>query len=270
MNRIVLLMALALFLVSCTGVMPEEMSIAGSDPFMPKADMGQTTDVDWANGLFMTQIYDDRWNPDGSVSDVDSNNCGPTSFAMLMSARGVLPAKLTPEMAIDHARAVMYRDYPEIDLSHLPESAHLYEEQGVVFVDDDTHPVYLDMVDGAASISQGIYNGGGEPRFGYSWSDLNALLETSGAVIAHGHITGDWQGRFSGEYGSVGPGAIPHFILLFASSEDGQVIVCDPMHRGGPVSMTQVELQAFFHSPVNPYETTIRVVAWEEASTPDP
>ena len=235
----------------------------------PKGDSGQLRDVDWANQLFVTQIYDAHWNPDGMVDDASSNNCGPTCFAMLLDERGALPAKLTAEMAIDHSRAMMYPGYPQIDASQLPDDASLYEDGGLIFVDDDTHPVYFDQVEAAASIAQGIYNGGGEPVFGYSSSELDALLEVGGAAIAHGHITEQWRGRFPGDYGVSNSGPIPHFVLVLRASESGQVLVCDPMHKGGAVSIARADLQAFFQSPVNPYESATRVLGWQDAPGED-
>ena len=227
-------------------------------------DEAELSDVDWANQFFITQIQDPRWNPSGSTSDTESNNCGPASLAMLMAAEGVLPAGLPAEMAIDHARATMYPSYPEIDVSELPEGASLYEGEGLVLVDDDGHPVYFDLVEAAPSLPQGISQAGSEPVFGYSWNQLRTLVQSRGAVIAHGHITEAWIDRFSGEYGAVGAGPVPHFIAVFPASAEGQFVVSDPMHRGGAMVMSQGELQAFFKSPVNDYETTIRVVTWDD------
>ena len=243
-----------------------ESEESGDGPEPPKADRGQFTDIEWANQFFVTQIHDDRFNPDGIEVDADSNNCGPASLAMLMGQQGAGPSNLAAEMSIDHARAMMYRGYPDIDPSSLSEGATMYLSEGVVLVDDDTHPVFFDLVDDAPSIAQGIRSGGATPVFGYSWSEIDALLEATGAVIAHGHITEAWRGHFSGDYGASSPGAVSHFVAIFPASSMGQFIVCDPMHRGGSVLMSRSELGAFFRSPVNEYETTIRVVAWEEAS----
>ena len=184
---------------------------------------------------------------------------------MLMRESSVSPEALTAQMAIDHARALMYPDYPEVDPSDLPDGATLYVDAGTVFVQDNTRPVYFDLMEELPSIPQGIVNGGGAPVFGYSWDDLEMFLETHGSVIAYGHITEDWNARFSGDYGTFDSGAVPHFIALFPASLTGDYIVCDPMHRGGAVVMTRNELQTFFKSPVNVYETTIRLVAWQRA-----
>ena len=172
----------------------------------------------------------------------------------------VLPA----EDAIDHARATMYPSYPAIDASELPEGASLYEEEGVILVDDDGHPVYFNLVEAEPSLPQGLAAAGASPVFGHSWNHLDTLVQSRGAVIAHGHITEAWVARFSGEYGAVGAGAVPHFIALFPAATEGQFVVSDPMHRGGAVLMSKVDLQTFFKSPINEYETAIRVVTWDE------
>ncbi|MGB0591865.1 MAG: hypothetical protein ACPGU1_19470 [Myxococcota bacterium] len=247
---------------ACASDMSDAMSEDGQAPASGKGDLAEVRDADWANGFFLTQIYDAEWNPEGVVDDIASNNCGPASLAMLMAERGGAPA-LEPEQAIDHARALMYPGYPEIDPALLAEEATLYVEGALTFVDDDAHPVYLEPEDASPSLHQGIVNSGGNPVLGSSWGELDALLEAHGGVIAYGHITEGWRSRFSEDYGTSNEGAVPHFIALFPASELGQFIVCDPMHRGGAVMMDQATLGAFFQSPVNVYDTTIRLIAWE-------
>ncbi len=246
-----------------------EESVGAEGPAPPKADQGEAGEVAWANQFFVTQIRDETWNPDGPATDPGSNNCGPASLSMLMAERGMEVADLTAEQAIDHARAMMYPDYPEIDASEFPEEASVYAQSGQVCVDDDTRPVFFDLTEDAPSIPQGIRNGGGRPVFGHSWDDLEALLRDHGAVIAYGHITDAWRRRFDGEYGAADAGAIPHFVLLFAAAAEGGFLVCDPMHRGGAVAMTRGHLGTFFVSPVNVYDTTIRLIAWADDADPD-
>jgi hypothetical protein len=238
----------------------------GPIPDDAQSGLADLSNVDWANQFFLTQIYDPRWNPSGSVSDATSNNCGPASLAMLMSADGVLPAGLEAETAIDYARATMFPAYPAIDGSELPEGASVYLHEGLVLVDDDGHPVYLNLMESEPSLAQGIVHGGATPVFGYSWNELETLVQSHGAVIAHGHITEAWIGRFSGEYGLVGKGSLPHFIAVFPGPAEGDFVVSDPLHRGGAVVMGQQELQTFFKSPINEYDTAIRVVAWGEST----
>jgi len=246
-----------------------ELTPAGGPvPGDAQSSSADLSNVDWANQFFLTQIYDPRWNPSGSVTDATSNNCGPASLAMLMSADGVLPTGLEAKTAIDYARATMFPSYPAIDGSELPEGASVYLHEGLVLVDDDGHSVYLNLMETEPSLAQGIVHGGANPVFGYSWNELETLVESHGAVIAHGHITEAWIGRFSGEYGLVGSGSLPHFIAVFSGPTKDTFVVSDPLHRGGSVVMGQQELQTFFKSPVNEYDTAIRVVAWGDSNNP--
>lgn len=257
MNRTLIFTSFLLGVLSCAGP-----AVDGSlGPEEGKADHGKLSDVDWANQFFLTQIHDSRWNPNGRESDSQSNNCGPASFAMLMASQGTTFEDLDAEIAIDHARAMMYAAFPEIDEMDLAEGASLYEYDGLVCVDDDDHSVFFDLTDHEPSLAQGIFRSGVDPVFGYSWSEVDSLLQSSGAVIAYGHITEAWVSRFSGTYGSFEDETIPHFILVFPASTEGDFIVCDPMHKGGAELMERASLQTFFKSPINVYDTTIRVIA---------
>lgn len=231
---------------------------------LTKADRAGMSEIEWANQFFLTQIYDERFNPDGIEVDTDSNNCGPASLAMLMNQRDGKPLSISPEVAIDHARAMMHLGYPNIDPTTLSEKATLYMRDNLVLVDDDTQPVFFDKMAHAPSVAQGIISSGSHPLFAYSWNGLNELLNMTGAIIAHGFITEDWRAQFSSHYGQINPGAIPHFIAILSSTSPNQFIVCDPMHRRGAVLMTRSELMVFFRSPINVFDSTIKVVTWGE------
>ena len=126
---------------------------------------------------------------------------------------------------------------------------------------------------GASGVVAGGKTGAGAvfvfKRVATNWNHLDTLVRSRGAVIAHGHITEAWIERFPGEYGSVGAEAVPHFIAVFPASTEGDFVVADPMHRGGAVLMSQGDLQAFFKSPINEYETAIRVVTWDDSPGPN-
>ncbi len=273
MSRVQLsvIIAAAIFAVCCTDGNGAGASVAGdeADPYKAgaKADDLQMDDLSRAERFFVTQVFDERWNPDGLAEDTESNNCGPASFAMVLGERELLPVGLSAEQAIDHARALMYPGFPDIDPAALPEGASVFEEGGLLFVDDDTHPVYFDMMEDEPSVPRAVQHVGWELSFGHSFAELDGFLEASGAAIAHGHITSSWRARFPGEYGDCNPGAVPHFIAVFAASEPGEYLVCDPMHRGGAVRMTRSQLSAFFKSPVSVYDTSIKLIGW---TVPDP
>jgi len=267
MNIRFLLVIMALSAISCSNTAESTTEAEAASPGL-KSDQGLQTDMDWANQFFLTQIRDERWNPSGIENDLESNSCGPASFVMLMRERERFPPQLGPQMAIDHARALMHPNYPEVNSDALHEDAVLYEEDGLIFVEDNTRPVYFDLVDEGPSIPQGVIHGGENPIFGYSWTELDTFLDTHGSVIAYGHITESWRQRFSGEYGTFGAGAIPHFIAIFPTSHGEGYVVCDPMHKGGSVVMAQAHLQTFFKSPVNVYDTTLRFISWSRPQAP--
>lgn len=261
---------LFLFPLACSeAVMTESTGVANpNEQVSPsKADQPYETAVEWASTFFLTQVYDDRWNPTGSSSDTDSNNCGPASFAMVMGQRTIRPVDLSQSEAIDHARALMYASYPDIDDAVLSDAARQYTSHGQLCVSDEYESVYFDTNDTAPSIAQGIENAGGVAVFGYDWSDIHQLLDQSESLIAHGHITDAWRRRFPGEYGQYAQGGVPHFIALFSTSSPENFVVCDPMHLDGPVIMNHTQLQTFFKSPINVFETSIRVIAWSHAPT---
>lgn len=267
MNIRFLLVIMALSGISCSNTAESTTEAETATPGL-KSDQGLQNDADWANQFFLTQIQDERWNPDGIENDLDSNSCGPASFVMLMRERETFPPQLSPQMAIDHARAWMYPDYPEVNPDGLPDGAMLYQAEELVFVEDNTRPVFFDLVDDAPSLPQGVIHGGHNPIFGYSWNELDSFLGTHGSVIAYGHITESWRQRFEGEYGAFGSGAIPHFIAIFPTDDAEGYVVCDPMHKGGAVVMPQGHLQSFFKSPVNVYDTTLRFISWPRAEAP--
>ena len=190
----------------------------------PKSDH-DTSNIEQAHAFFITQIYDQQWNPTGSQNDLESNNCGPTSFAMIMAQRSLVPQKLTPSVAIDHARAIMYPTYPNIKDAELSPGAYQYMSGVHACINDNHQSVYFDITESEPSIAQGIHTLGEDPIVGYTWNDIKNLLTDHGSLIAHGYITDEWRRRFSGTYGHYISGNIPHFIALFATSGSNSFLV---------------------------------------------
>ena len=179
-----LVLVTCLCVVSCT-LDTVDQSSAVEGPGSAKADQAQATELEWANQFFLTQVYDARWNPAGLESDLDSNNCGPASFSMVMRSRGFFPPEWPAELTIDHARALMYPTYPDIDPATLPEGIAPSLEEGLVVVDDDTHPVYFDRLDNAPSIPEGLLHAGLTPLYGATWTELDSFLETGNLPGLH-------------------------------------------------------------------------------------
>ncbi len=269
------LCGVALAAASCGGAVSgsPEPSSDGADGAGGKSDQGALDDVASANQFFLTQIRDERWNPDGVEVDTESNNCGPASLAMLMRARGRMPAGLTAEQATDHARALMHPEYPDIDADSLQPGATLDSAGGVLLLDDDSSRVFYDAVDDAPSAPHAIRNLGGAPTLGGDWAALDEMLSGGGMAIAYGFITPAWRSRLPGDYGEFGQGAIPHFVAIFAAADlsvPERYVVCDPMHHGGAVVMGRTELGAFFRSPVNVFDTSMRLLGWADEGTATP
>ncbi len=269
--RIITVAALAMFCaLSCVANTEQATEQAADDEGTAiaagKGDGTYEVDLERASQFFVTQIHDETWNPDGVTDDLLSNNCGPASLAMVVAERGLLPDGLSAEEAIDHARALMYPGYPDIAVEALSEGALRYSEGDVVFVDDDSTKVYFETGDDEPSVVRGILHAGGVAAVGHSWDFLDQYLGAGQPVIAYGHITSGWISRFPGEYGEVSSGAVPHFIAVFASTAGDAYIVSDPLHHGGAVAMTRAQLAGFFTSPVNVFDTTIRLIAWDTAS----
>ncbi len=192
--------------------------------------------VEEADEHFITQ-FTTEWNPTGPSS---STNCGPASLAMMMSAKDAMPSGLTEEQQVDHARALMYPDHPSIQT---------ITADGVdVTVLDRDHD--LSSIEAAIS---GIDASGGTGSHDSGWANLDAVLEAEGVVMAYGYLDDDWREKFDSR---VGSGDIAHFNAILGKTEGGSYLVCDPMHTGGAVEMSQADLAEFFTDGVPDF------VAW--------
>lgn len=184
-----------------------------------------------ANPFFVTQFYTEDWNPTGPMG---STNCGPASLAMIMNVMGAMPAGLTAEQQIDHARALMYPD---------DASVTTIEVDGVeVTILDEDHEL-----SGLGAIEEGINNAGGVGVQDSGWENLDAMLAQGSPVVLFGYLDGEWREKFPER---VGSGDIAHFNSVVGKTEDGKYIVMDPMHTGGAVEMTAEELAEFFDNGV--------------------
>ena len=191
----------------------------------PPVDPGPSYAVDSAdqgNDHFISQ-FATAWNPNGPNG---STNCGPASLAMMMSAKGTMPAGLTAEQRVDHARALMNPGHPGITwLGSLP------------ILDRDKDLSTLEQAT-AGIASQG---GGGARESG--WSKLDTLLENEGVAMGYGFLDAAWREKFPER---VGSGDIAHLNAILGKTSSGDYIVNDPMHTGGSVEMSREDLAEFF------------------------
>jgi len=192
-----------------------------------------------ANQAFITQYQNDTYNPTSPNSW--SNNCGPTSLAMVLRTNGKMPEGLTPEQQIDHARALMYPSLAKTD------------GRDVVTATGETVRVLdLDkMLTGIDAATRGAQGGGLEnATHGKGWDAFDTALNAGDSLVVEGNISGTWRKVFSdhaadapGSYQSGGNG---HFIAVLGKDANGNYLVADPMFTGGAVAMTRDELAVFF------------------------
>ena len=197
-----------------------------------------------ANRFFITQYQNDTWNRESPNSW--SNNCGPTSLAMVLKVNGKMPTGLTNEQQIDYARGLMYPALTKTD----GKDVKLPDGSTVRVLDIDK------MLTGIGAATSGAQAGGltgAEHQTG--WANFDAALNDGQSVVVEGNISGSWRTVFgahqadaAGNYQGGGNG---HFIAVLGKTADGRYLVADPMYTGGTVAMTRDELAVFFKQQNN-------------------
>lgn len=202
----------------------------------PRGDGSAPTTAADANRFFITQYQDDTYNRESPNSW--SNNCGPTSLAMVLDVNGKRPEGLTDEQAIDYARGLMYPDYATKSVT-LPDGSTVK-----LFDSDKMLTNMTAMTRGAA----GAGLSGAQHQTG--WADFDAALNAGKALVVEGNISGAWRTVFAnhkaeapGNYQGGGNG---HFLAVLGRTDDGKYLVADPMFTGGTVAMSRDELAVFF------------------------
>ncbi|WP_199728811.1 peptidoglycan-binding protein [Corallococcus sp. CA053C] len=181
-----------------------------------------------AEAAFITQ-FTSEYNPHGPTG---STNCGPASLAMSLAYTGHMPAGLTKEQQVDHARALM--------------SPRRASEFTFVNAADGTRVPMLDRdheFTGGTMVADGIQGAGLTSRYGQGWESLDQQLAAGNPVIANGATNADWRSQFPER---MGRGDIAHLNAILAKTPDGKYLVADPLHTGGPVAMTRQQLSVFF------------------------
>lgn len=202
----------------------------------PRGDGTAPTTVADANRFFITQYQHDTWNRESP--NTWSNNCGPTSLAMVLDVNGKRPEGLTDEQAIDYARGLMYPQYAT-------KSVTLPDGSTVKLFDSDK------MLTNMTAMTRGA-EGGGLPGAQHQrgWADFDAALNAGKALVVEGNISGAWRKVFANHQaaapGSYQGGGNGHFLAVLGRTEDGKYLVADPMFTGGTVAMSRDELAVFF------------------------
>lgn len=203
---------------------------------LPRTDGPAPTTAADANRFFITQYQNDTYNRESP--NTWSNNCGPTSLAMVLDVNGKRPEGLTDEQAIDHARGLMYPQYAT-------KSVTLPDGSTVKLFDSDK------MLTNMTAMTRGAAGGGlADAQHQQGWTDFDAALNAGKALVVEGNISGAWRTVFANHEaeapGSYQGGGSGHFLAVLGRADDGKYLVADPMFTGGTVALSRDELAVFF------------------------
>lgn len=188
-----------------------------------------------ANRFFITQYQNDTYNRESG--NAWSNNCGPTSLAMVLKVNGKLPQGLTAEQQIDYARGLMY---PALAKSS-GKDVTLADGSKVRVLDADK------MLTNITAATAGAQAGGlAGATHQKGWADFDAALNAGKSLVVEGNISSRWRGNFAGHEGSYQLGGNGHFLAVLGKTADGRYLVADPMFSGGTVELSRDQLAVFF------------------------
>ncbi|WP_295618546.1 C39 family peptidase [Chamaesiphon sp. GL140_3_metabinner_50] len=172
--------------------------------------------VSQANNYFKTQYYNNQWNPDGPLS---SENCGPTSVAMIFKLFGKELSNTSVQTSINRARQLM----------NAPMNNNIQTNN-------------LQVVTGLSSV--GLRSN----TYSYDSNTLAQIdrdLADGKAVIAFGYYGTNWRNQFP-SYSLTGAGDTNHINTILGKTSSGNYLVGDPLYRGGVVEMNRTQLAVFF------------------------
>jgi peptidoglycan hydrolase-like protein with peptidoglycan-binding domain len=207
--------------------------VAGKD-IVPPRKLGTAQSVEEARASFLTQWGPTTYNdpPTGSDIPYGYEDCGPTSSVMALSQLGLVPH---PEaggayLAIDHQRDLIlgYDSTASKGLSLLP------AVKGTVG---------YGLIAAGAQVT-GLHN---------TLTDLDAAIARGNPVIVGTSSTWDAWGktqRAANQYlNNSNPGG--HFVVVMGRAADGNYIVGDPLAKGGPIEVTQAQMQTALNGAFN-------------------
>lgn len=162
---------------------------------------------------FMTQFYDKTWNPNGPPF---SNDCGPTSVAMAVLRYG--------------------KEFPggnPADSADLIATARKYAGGG-----SSSKTTNLTELTASAK-SAGLKV---EPVRGMD--AIDSALKAGKSIILVGNPSRSYEPDLgAANYGSSG--GSDHLILVVENTADGNYVVCDPLSRTGPLTLSEKQLKAY-------------------------
>jgi hypothetical protein len=173
---------------------------------------GLPTTTGQANNYFKTQYYS-NWNPNGPSA---SNNCGPTSLAMLRKLFGKEAGGISVQDSINQARQLM----------NAPGTGNTSDAQ-----------LKTGIANSGLRYDDRMYNG--------TWEQLDRDLAAGKAIIGWGYYDTQWRSQFP-NYNQTGSGRTDHLNTILGKTANGNYLVGDPMYTGGAVEMTRDRLAVYF------------------------
>lgn len=224
---------------SATVLKYRSASLMGFAVKPPVSDGKAPTTVEQANRSFITQYQNDTYNRESPNSW--SNNCGPTSLAMVLKVNGKMPQGLTNEQQIDYARGLMYPKLAKTD----GKDVTLPSGETVRVLDIDK------MLTNVTSATAGMKAGGLEGASSQKgWAAFDEALDAGKSLVVEGNISTKYKAAFKDEATATGGnyqgGGDGHFMAVLGKTAEGKYLVADPMFSGGAVEMTRDELANFF------------------------
>lgn len=198
----------------------------GTTPLFAPRKLGTATSLEEANANFLTQ-----WGPTAYNDPVGSNDipygyedCGPTSSVMVLSQLGMMPhpdaAGASAAIDAQRDRILGYDSTKSLGLSLLPANKGtvgygLVQAGAVVTGLTNT----VDAVNGALDRGHPVILGTNT-----TWAAWGQAQKAAGQYLNNGN-----------------PGG--HFVVVMGRSANGNYLIGDPLSKGGPIEVTQAQLE---------------------------
>lgn len=212
----------------------EAQGPAGVQELMPPRKLGTAQSLEEARASFLSQWGPTAYNDPPTGSDVPYGyyDCGPTSAVMTLSALGLMarPSAADASAAIDHMRDQLlgYDSKASIGLSLLP-------------------PV-------KGTVGYGLVAAGAQV------SGLPSTVASIDEAMARGNPVIIGTNSSWGAWGKAEKAAVNylnskdpsgHFVVVMGRSANGNYLIGDPLLKGGPIEVTQAQLQTALSGAFN-------------------
>lgn len=207
---------------------------AGLQELAPPRKLGTAQSLEEARASFLSQWGPTAYNDPVAGSDIPYgySDCGPTSALMALSALGLMsrPGAADASVAIDHMRDQIlgYDSTASLGLSLLP-------------------PV-------KGTVGYGLQAAGAKVTgISSTVTDVDAALARGNPVIIGTNSTWSAWGQVEQRAGNYLNNGDPHghFVTVLGRSANGNYLIGDPLLRGGPIEVTQAQLQTAISGAFN-------------------